>query len=427
MVMFPEIKLPFKLLLGIAFGGLLILLLSGPFLPMLNGLIAIYLHPSLLVTDYLAVGGLQATLVNAWLVTWVAVLVLHRLHVKFSGVSFAGVLTIFAFAFFGKNILNILPIWLGFYAYTKMKGTNLSQYTGTFLFSTGLAPVTSFMMFGIPGLSLFLSIPLGIVAGVIAGWLTPMVVSIVGKFHQGYNLYNTGFGMGFIAMLFTSILKAFNVNVGVEQTLTFAYHTFLFWFVFILSVGLIGVAFLLHRQVYRPWLRLIQSPGNLPSDFYKEFGLAATLFNVGTIGLFSLIFVVSLNFSLSGPMIAGIFTFMAFGSYGKHIQNSLPIMTGLIIASMIPGFSLTNLGPSIAVFFVTALAPVAGKFGVIYGLLAGFIHLLIAPQALALQGGFDLYNNGFTAGLVAGLVVVIAQQFPFPNLINFFNKKTLKH
>jgi hypothetical protein len=65
--------------------------------------------------------------------------------------------------------------------------------------------------------------------------------------------------------------------------------------------------------------------------------------------------------------------------------------------------------------------------GAVVGLLAGFMHLLIAPQALALQGGFDLYNNGFTAGLVAGLVVVISQQFPFPNLINFFNKKTLKH
>jgi hypothetical protein len=137
--------------------------------------------------------------------------------------------------------------------------------------------------------------------------------------------------------------------------------------------------------------------------------------------------VIALNFPLSGPMVAGIFTFMAFGSYGKHLRNSLPVITGLIIASAIPGFSLINLGPSIAVFFVTALAPVAGKFGLFYGLLAGFLHLLIAPQALALQGGFDLYNNGFTAGLVAGIVVVIAQQFPFPNLVNILKKKSLKH
>jgi hypothetical protein len=76
---------------------------------------------------------------------------------------------------------------------------------------------------------------------------------------------------------------------------------------------------------------------------------------------------------------------------------------------------------------VTALAPVAGKFGVFYGLLAGFIHLLIAPQAFALQGGFDLYNNGFTAGLVAGIVVVIAQQFPIPNLLQRLQRKSVKH
>jgi hypothetical protein len=427
MVMFPEIKIPFKVLLGVALGGLLILTLAGPFLPFLNGLVAIHLHPSLLITDYLAVGGLQATIVNAWIVTWVAILVLHRLQVKFSGVSFAGVLTIFAFAFFGKNLLNIFPIWVGFYLYTKMKGTNLSQYTGTFLFSTGLAPITSFMMFAIPGLPLYFSVPLGVFSGMLAGWLTPMVVSVVGKFHQGYNLYNTGFGMGFIAMLFTGFLNAFNVEVSVIQTLTFAYHTTFLWFIFILSIGLIGVGFILHRQVYRPWLKLLQSPGNLPSDFYKDFGLAATLFNVGTIGLFSFMLVIVLNFQLSGPMIAGVFTFMAFGSYGKHIQNALPVITGLIIASLIPGFSLTNLGPSIAVFFVTALAPVGGKFGVFYGMLAGFIHLLIAPQAFALQGGFDLYNNGFTAGLVAGIVVVVAQQFPFPNLLQRFQRKSMKH
>jgi hypothetical protein len=425
--MFLELKLPFKLLLGIALGGLLVLLLSGPFLPTFDGLVAIYLHPSLLVTDYLAIGGLQATLVNTWLVTWVAILVLHRLQVKFSGVSFAGVLTIFAFAFFGKNLFNIIPIWLGFYAYTKMKGTTLSQYTGTFLFSTGLAPITSFIIFGIPSLPLYMAIPLGIIAGFIAGWLTPMVVSIVGKFHQGYNLYNTGFGMGFIAMIFNSFLRAFNVDVSVPTTLTFAYHTTLLWFIFIISIALIGGAFILHRQVYRPWLRLIKSPGNLPTDFYKEFGLAATLFNVGTIGLLSITLVIALNFPLSGPMVAGIFTFMAFGSYGKHIQNALPVIAGLFIASAIPGFSLVNLGPSIAVFFVTALAPVAGKFGVFYGMLAGFLHLLIAPQALALQGGFDLYNNGFTAGLVAGVVVVIAQQFRLPNLLQKLQRKSVKH
>lgn len=424
--MFPEIKIPFKLLAGIAFVGLIILLLSGPFMPIWNGLVSIHLHPSLLITDYLAIGGLHATLVNAWIVTWVTILLLQQLKVKFSGVAFAGVLTIFAFSFFGKNLLNILPVWLGFFLYTKMKGTNLNQYTGTFLFSSGIAPVTSFLMFGIPGLNLLMSIPLGILGGMIAGWLTPMVVSIVGKFHQGYNLYNTGFGLGFIAMLFTAILRAFQVNVSVPTTLSFAFHDGLFWFISSISIVLIGSSFLIHRQAYKPWLRLLQSPGNLPSDFYKDFGLAATLLNVGSIGVLSLILITIYNIPLSGPIVAGVFTFMAFGSYGKHIVNSLPVIVGLVIGSSIQGFNLTLPGPSIALLFVTALAPVSGKFGVFYGVLAGFIHLLIAPQAFALQGGFDLYNNGFTAGLVAGFVVVIAQQFPFPSFNQLFKKK-LQH
>ena len=424
--MFPEIKIPFKWFLGLALGGLVILLLAGPFMPLVNGLISIYLHPSLLVSDYVAIGGLHASIVNAWVVSWFAILVLHRMKVKFSGVALAGVVTILGFAFFGKNLLNIAPVWLGFYVYTLIKRTALNQYTGTFLFATGIAPITSFMMFGIPDLSLMIAIPLGILSGVIAGWLTPMVVSIVGKFHQGYNLYNTGFGLGFIAMLFTAILRALGVDVAVEPTLTFNSHNFFFFFTLLTSLLLIVGAYVIHRQAHRPWLRLLQSPGNLPSDFFKEYGLAATLLNVGSIGLLSLFLIQSLNFQISGPMFAGILTFMGFGAYGKHIRNSLPVITGLILASMIPGFSLTNLGPSIAVFFVTALAPVGGKFGIFYGLLAGFIHLIIAPQALALQGGFDLYNNGFTGGLVAGIVVVIAQNFPISS-IRWPFRKTVKH
>lgn len=424
--MFPEIKIPFKLLLGVALGGFIILLLSGPFMPMWSGLVSIYLHPSLLITDYLAIGGLHATLVNAWVVTWTTILLLHRFKVKFSGVAFAGVLTIFAFTFFGKNLLNMLPVWFGFYLYSKMKGTNLSQYTGTFLFSSGIAPITSFLMFGMPGLNLMFSIPLGILGGSVAGWLTPMVVSIVGKFHQGYNLYNTGFGLGFIAMLFTAILRAFQVDVSVPTTLSFAFHDVLFWSISSVSILSIGISFLIHRQAYKPWLRLLQSPGNLPSDFYKDFGLAATLLNVGSLGILSLVLITTYNIPISGPIVAGVFTFMAFGAYGKHILNSLPVILGLILCSSIQGFDLILPEPSIALFFVTALAPVSGKFGVFYGVLAGYLHLLVLPQAFVLQGGFDLYNNGFTAGLVAGIIVVVAQQFPIPSMNQWFKKK-LKH
>ncbi|MFZ9704340.1 MAG: DUF1576 domain-containing protein, partial [Bacilli bacterium] len=246
-------------------------------------------------------------------------------------------------------------------------------------------------------------------------------------FHQGYNLYNTGFGLGFIAMIFSAVLRAFGVSLSVPLVLATSHHAFLFFLTLGISIVLMLISFLLHRQVYRPWLRLLNSPGNLPTDFYKEFGLAATLWNVGTIGLFSLSLVLLFNFQISGPVIGGIYTFMGFGAYGKHIRNALPVITGLVLASLIPGFALTNIDPELAVFFVTALAPIGGKFGLFYGVLAGSLHLMVLPHALLLQGGFDLYNNGFAGGLVAGVIVVIAQQFPMGSLLQFRKKAKLRN
>ena len=421
--MIKRINFNFTLLLSIALVGSGILLFTDNFLTIYNGFIAIIFHPSLLVTDYLAVGGLSATLLNAWLLTSLSVLILSKNNVQFSGLSFAGVLTILGFSFFGKNLLNVIPIWFGFYLFTLYKKAPLKSYTGTFLFASGIAPITSFIAFGIPQLSLIFSIPLGLLAGILSGFVTPMVVAIVGKFHQGYNLYNTGFGIGFIGIILTGILRAFQVDVSVPFLVNYSHHAFLVGFFFIISSLLIALSLLIDRKPWSALSRLMQSPGNLPSDFVKDFGLSAALLNTGLLGLFSLFIVWVFNYQISGPMVAAIFTVIGFGGYGKHLRNILPVMFGLYLATLLtPYFNIADFGPSISIFFVTALAPIAGKFGFFYGALAGFIHLLIASQALSIHGGFDLYNNGFTAGIVAGFVVAIAQHIVFEFRLPTFKK-----
>jgi hypothetical protein len=417
-----QIKWSFNLLLILAGLGTIVLLFADHFLTTWTGFVAIQLHPSLLITDYLAVGGLMGTLLNVWLVTWSAILMMSYLKVPLSGATLAGILTILGFAFFGKNVWNFLPIWLGFYLYTVYKKASLSSYAGTFLFSTGLAPLTSFIAFGI-GLDWYVGLPLAVFSGIIAGFIVPLVVSIVGKFHQGYNLYNTGFGLGFIAMVFAAIIRGAGITYTfTNSAISVEYHDFLFWLVLASSLLLIGLGFFFDRK---PWLRLIflfQSPGNLPSDYVKNHGLGPTLINTGILGLLSLATITLIGVKISGPMMAAMYTLIGFGGYGKHPFNSVPVMIGLSLATLLPGFNLTDLSPSIGLFFVTALAPIAGKFGLFYGLIAGFIHLLISPYALNLQGGFDLYNNGFTAGLVAGVVVVIAQNIELK--LPSFKRKT---
>ena len=62
-----------------------------------------------------------------------------------------------------------------------------------------------------------------------------------------------------------------------------------------------------------------------------------------------------------------------------------------------------------AVLFCTGLAPIAGQFGVFWGMVAGFLHMTIVQNTSILHGGMNLYNNGFAAGLVCVLLLPIIE------------------
>jgi hypothetical protein len=96
---------------------------------------------------------------------------------------------------------------------------------------------------------------------------------------------------------------------------------------------------------------------------------------------------------------------MGFGAFGKHPRNALPVMLGAWLAVLVTNYTFDSVGMVIALLFVTAVSPIAGRYGPFVGILAGFLHILITPLAYAFQGGFDLYNNGFAAGFVAALLI----------------------
>ena len=55
----------------------------------------------------------------------------------------------------------------------------------------------------------------------------------------------------------------------------------------------------------------------------------------------------------------------------------------------------------LAGLFGTTLAPISGHFGWPFGVLAGFIHSALVLQISSPVAGVNLYNNGFSGGLVA--------------------------
>jgi tetrahydromethanopterin S-methyltransferase subunit F len=61
----------------------------------------------------------------------------------------------------------------------------------------------------------------------------------------------------------------------------------------------------------------------------------------------------------------------------------------------------------LAALFGTTLAPIAGRFGWHWGLVAGFVHSSVVQTVGQLHGGLVLYNNGFAAGLVAAVLLPV--------------------
>lgn len=373
-----------------------------------QGYSAILMSPSVLISDYLFVGGLGATLFNVATVLLFNVILLRWLKLDLTGPIFAGLLTIAGFAFFGKNLLNTIPIYLGTYVYALIRKLDFKSLIIVMLFSTGIAPIVSFLIFG-TGWPMYFGIPAGIVVGILTGFLLPAISQNTLKFHQGYNLYNVGFAMGIVSTMYAAILKGFGINLNVGGPSNPAFHTELLILGFVLSLLFVVGALLIDARVVRTYPNLMKSTGRLSSDFMTDYGIAAAFFNVGVMGFICLLVIGILGFQITGPLMGGILTVMGFAAFGKHPLNSLPVMFGAYLAVIVSGYSFESVGIVIAILFVTALAPIAGRYGIVAGVVAGFIHLLIGPLCLAFQGGFDLYNNGFTAGFVAALMIPILE------------------
>ena len=77
------------------------------------------------------------------------------------------------------------------------------------------------------------------------------------------------------------------------------------------------------------------------------------------------------------------FTIIGFG-FAKY-KNTIPIVIGATIAAIFNVNKVTS--PSfLSILFSTTLAPICGKFGWKYGVLAGIIHVNIVTNIGYLHG-----------------------------------------
>ena len=357
-----------------------------------------------LITDYVKIAGVSAALVNSALVTLVSLLLLYLSKEPPNGFTLVELGLMAGFSLFGKNIVNIWPIIAGTFLYAKARREPFGKYVSVSLLATALAPVVSYVALD----NGFGNLWWGIAVGLLIGFVLPPLATHVHYAHKGYSLYNVGFASGIIATVVVSVMKSFGVTT--ESRLIWSTgNNRLFLFVLCgLFLSMMGGALVLGgKEVFAAYGRILKTTGISGTDYLKSEGGPATTFNMGLCGLFATLFVAAVGGDLNGPTIGGIFTIVGFCSTGKHLRNIAPIMFGVVLGGFTKHWHVNQPSPLLALLFSTTLAPVAGEFGWIVGILAGFLHSSVALNVGIVYGGMNLYNNGFAGGIVAIFMVPV--------------------
>ena len=413
------------------FGVLLIIaafFVSAP-TDVISGFGEILISPSILLTDYVYVGGLGATLLNVGIMLLVNIFMIKRLKLAMSGPVYACLMILVGFSFFGKNILNTIPIYLGIWLFAKRKHIPFKSLIISILLSSGLGPLVSYAMFGF-GLEYYVSIPLGIICGVAAGFVIPSFAAHTLSFHEGYNLYNTGFALGIIAAVFNGIFSLFDLKsetLGYLQGFDDKNQIIFYIYLYGVAVFFIAAALIKNKNAFTEYRKLLKTTGRLVANYIRDFSVEAVMINYAVLSIAIATIMLVFRVPMNGIIFGSIISILGCASFGLHIRNTYPIWIGCAIAIAIKLIMQGNLAIIdnklifnftvgehcsliVAFIFATGLAPICGKYGFVYGLVGGMIHMIFTPLVLPLQGGFDLYNNGFSAGFEGALVVVCAEK-----------------
>lgn len=384
---------------------------------MISGLVRIISRPSLLTKDYfyLEIGSISGAMLNVFLVGAVCCALMYLKGASVAGGTVAAYFLTVGFSFFGINILNMLPFVLGTLVYSAIKQQPFAKNINFAMFSTALAPLASEVMFRYPGTEIhaitFSGVMLAVAIGLVVGIAMPALCAHAQNFHKGYDLYNAGPAAGFLCFVIYCIMyKAIGVSApAIEATLGEGNR--LFCNVFAIACFVLVLIFgLLINGGFKGYGKLLLDPGH-KADFAAKHGAGACLINVGVYGLFIVAYYNLIGATFTGPTFGVIWCMLAFCAAGATPLNVLPIMIGYYVASLFGATALNAQAIVVGLCFASGLAPISGHYGPIAGIAAGILHYCTVTSVPAIHGGFNLYNGGFTSGLVAFVMVPVLEAF----------------
>jgi hypothetical protein len=293
-------------------------------------------------------------------------------------------------------------VWL----YARFKGEPFATHINTAFFGVALAPIFSEILFSTT-LPLSVRLPLGIATALVIGFILAPAAAQLFKAHMGFSLYNMGFTAGLVGILVVALYKSYGFVADPVFIWTTGNNALLGGFLFVVFAAMVAAGFGFDRSALSGMKTIVGTSGQSPTDFIAIAGFGAALANMGVCGLIGMAYILAVGGDLNGPVIGAIFTIVGFAAFGKHPRNIVPIMAGVFLGSLAKPWNADDPSILLAALFGTTLAPIAGRFGWHWGIVAGFIHSSAALSVGPVHAGLNLYNNGFAAGIVASVLVPV--------------------
>ena len=395
---------------------------------MLTGFWKILCSTCKVSTNYFALGGYAATFLNMGLVCLISLLLFVVFNGTANNASTLAVILTTGFGSWGINILNIWPTIFGVMIYGLVKKEKMGTLVNAMLFSTGIAPLISDLLYRYPNAEVVgfnfpgLLIALGV--GFVIGFFLPAGLTNSPKIHKGFDLYSAALPIGMTAFLLNATLfKTMGIALPAApaaDTLQVADPVIANVFCCVVFGLCILFAALLGCKPKDYW-RLLTDP-ELVTNFSSTYGNSVMLMNVGCFGLFILGYYNLIGATFNGITFGIIFCMLCTCNSGSHPGNVWPIMLGYLVASTVCGWIAPLVGGNftlaanaqaivVGLCYANGLSPIADKYGWHYGFLAAILHYLLVTSVPNLHGGFCLYNGGFTAALICIILVPELERF----------------
>ena len=416
-----------------------------------SGLYNIMLLPCKVTSNYFGMGGYAATFLNMGLVGLFCCALLYGFNAKANNVTTLGFILTVGFGAWGINPVNMIPTILGVLLYALVKKEKPGALVNAMMFSTGIAPLISDLLFRYPTTATytglfypderlnFLGIGLALLVGLVIGFFLPAGLGHAPNIHKGYNHYSAAVPIGFTAyflrvVLYKVMLGMSIGDMGKLQAYSLPEAEF-FMGCNIFCIALFGLCILFALLMGcgpKQYWQVLKEPGKGVS-ISEKYGNGAFLMNLGVYGLMIVGY-----FNLAGYLDGGVakmsslWTGMTFGivfcmvctaNSGSHPGNVWPIMLGYVVTSYlfrwisgmlgVENYALTigSQGILIGLCYANGLSPIVGKYGWFWGALAAGLHYLLVTAVPDMHGGFCLYNGGFTAALICLMFVPQLEKF----------------